>query len=67
VAQTHDTPEFRTSSYCNSGTCVEVAVGSAVVAVRDKKNPAAGHIQVQPGAWARFLGGIRSNRWAQGV
>jgi hypothetical protein len=60
-------PEFRVSSYCNTGTCVEVAVTGAIVAVRDKKNPIAGHIQVQPGAWARFLDGIRSNRWPQGV
>jgi hypothetical protein len=56
-------PVFRTSSFCNTGTCVEVAVGARSVAVRDKKNPAAGHIQVKPRTWARFLGGIRADQW----
>jgi hypothetical protein len=58
VAQTYDAPEFRTSSFCNTGTCVEVAVTPDTVAVRDKKNPAAGQLNVGTAAWAAFLAAI---------
>lgn len=39
----------------NGGSCVEVAVMPAFVAVRDSKNPAGGHLMVNRAMWTRFV------------
>ncbi|MGA8113891.1 MAG: DUF397 domain-containing protein [Actinocatenispora sp.] len=44
----------------NNGNCVEVAVGAAVVGVRDSKDPAGGVLAVGAAGWRRFLDDIRS-------
>jgi hypothetical protein len=50
--------EFRKSSYSGGEQqheCVEVATNLAgIVAVRDSKQPARGHIQCPPAQWAAF-------------
>ncbi|MFJ2904160.1 DUF397 domain-containing protein [Streptomyces sp. NPDC087212] len=45
------------SSYSDNegGECVEVAVGKAVVRVRDSKNPAYGNFGVSHASWGEFL------------
>ncbi|MFE7976905.1 DUF397 domain-containing protein [Streptomyces shenzhenensis] len=48
---------WRKSSYSGNtgGECVEVADLTALVAVRDSKNPGAGRFAVAPEAWTAFL------------
>ncbi|MGP3774833.1 DUF397 domain-containing protein [Streptomyces sp. SDT5-1] len=45
------------SSYSSSegGQCLEVAVDTTVVHVRDSKNPAGPHLTVAPEAWVTFV------------
>ena len=46
------------SSYSGaSGNCVEVALDRS--AIRDSKNPAAGHVTVPANHWCAFLSGVR--------
>ncbi len=40
-------------------TCVEVALTSAVTAVRDSKAPGAGHLTVPHPAWSALLSSLR--------
>lgn len=49
---------FRTSSYCNTGTCVAVALTREGVAVRDNKAPDAGQLTVGRPAWTAFLANV---------
>ncbi|GAA1946057.1 DUF397 domain-containing protein [Amycolatopsis minnesotensis] len=51
--------QWRKSSYSGMGggdnnECVEVAVSTETVGVRDTKDRAAGHLTVSPAAWAAF-------------
>lgn len=56
-----DTP-WRKSSYSgNDSDCVEVALGSAVVGVRDSKQPEAGHLAVETTAFRSFVNHIKAN------
>jgi hypothetical protein len=52
------------SSYSDGGNaCVEVAQGlSAVVPVRDSKNPSGPALVIPAGTWAAFVDGIVKNR-----
>lgn len=46
------------SSYSagNGGECVEVALGSGVLRVRDSKDKAGPMVTLAPNAWAEFVG-----------
>lgn len=57
--------EFRTSSYCNSGTCVAAAVTREGTAVRDDKNPDGPVLAFPRKSWTAFLDGIRVNRYQE--
>jgi hypothetical protein len=48
---------WRKSSYSNgnNGNCVEVALDSELVGVRDSKAPTSGELAVPARAWAAFL------------
>jgi hypothetical protein len=48
---------WRKSTYSNgnNGECVEVALDTEVVGVRDSKAPASGELTVPAAAWAAFL------------
>lgn len=46
---------WRTSSYCEGGSCIEVAQASASMLVRDTKDHDAGTLRVRPAAWSAFL------------
>jgi hypothetical protein len=52
---------WRKSSYSNGsgGACVEVAVSTDEVAVRDSKHTAGPTIAVNPAAWQAFLATTR--------
>ncbi|OXM71704.1 DUF397 domain-containing protein [Amycolatopsis vastitatis] len=51
------TSQWRKSSYSggNNGNCVEVALNTELVGVRDSKAPASGELAVPAEAWATFL------------
>ncbi|MEQ8144054.1 DUF397 domain-containing protein [Streptomyces sp. OP7] len=54
--------DWRRSSYSgsNGGECVEVALtGTAVIPVRDSKNPTGPVVTVGAPAWRAFLGSLR--------
>ncbi|MFE6623662.1 DUF397 domain-containing protein [Streptomyces sp. NPDC057740] len=61
-----DSAAWRKSSYSNSqaGECLEVAdnLPGAVVPVRDSKNPNGPALLFGDGAWARFVGGLKTAR-----
>jgi len=47
---------WRKSSHSGGGNqCVEVAAVDGAYAVRDSKNPAAGHLAFSAQAWGQFL------------
>ncbi|MEU6722408.1 DUF397 domain-containing protein [Nonomuraea wenchangensis] len=52
---------WRASSFCNGGSCVEVALLSAdTVGVRDNKNPDGPVIVFETSAWDAFVGRIKA-------
>jgi len=51
---------WRKSSYSGQYNCVEVALTSEIAAVRDSKNPAAGHLAVSPRQWGFFVRSLKS-------
>jgi hypothetical protein len=46
----------------NTDNCVEVARPSAGAALRDSKNPAAGHLGLDQASWASFLATVKTGR-----
>ena len=44
----------------SGGQCVEVAVTSAAVGVRDSKDRGAGHFAVAPGRWMAFTARVKT-------
>lgn len=51
---------WRKSSRSTAGNdCVEVAAAGGACAVRDSKNPAAGHLVFDSGTWQQFTGGMK--------
>jgi Domain of unknown function (DUF397). len=46
----------------NGGSCVEIArLGRGILALRDSKNPSAGHLTVSPQEFRAFLNRIVAN------
>jgi len=55
---------WRKSSYSNAGNaCVEVGQAQAAYAVRDSKNPGAGHLTFGPDAWTAFVGDVKAGKY----
>lgn len=56
-------PQWRISSRCNNGGCVEVALlSSGTVGVRDNKNPNSPILTFSAAEWNVFIKGIREAR-----
>jgi hypothetical protein len=53
---------WRRSSRCASTACIEVALGAAIVKVRDSEHPAGARLEFPAAAWNAFLGGLRQGR-----
>jgi hypothetical protein len=51
--------QWRRSSDCTSGTCVEVADAEDRVLVRDSKDPAAAPLTFTREEWAAFVAGVK--------
>jgi Domain of unknown function (DUF397) len=54
----HLAPEFKTSSFCSGGDCVEVGLRDGGVAVRDTKDRRR-ELTFSPQEWAAFVAGIK--------
>lgn len=55
MPQTEDGPLiWKTSTYTDSGSCVEWARPAAAVLVRDTKDRGRGRVQLSEGAWQAF-------------
>lgn len=53
--------EFRTSSFCTLGNCVEVgALPAGGVVMRDSKDPAGGQLTFSRTEWAEFVAAAKS-------
>jgi hypothetical protein len=59
------TVRWRRSSACTGAdsTCVEVAVGTEAVAVRDSKDAAGPVLRFTPAEWRAFLAGVRAGEF----
>ena len=63
MAQMDNQPQWRRSSRCDGGQCVEVAFTGALVAMRDGKNPAGPQLSIEPHSWMAFVGAVRSGEF----
>jgi hypothetical protein len=62
------TLRWRKSSRSTAGNdCVEVAAARGICAVRDSKNPTAGHLAFRSGMWRQFLAALKNRTDAQGM
>jgi hypothetical protein len=50
--------QWRRSTRCSTGACVEVAEGSDAVLVRDSKQPEGGNLRISHVAWMAFIAAI---------
>lgn len=60
-------PDFRRSSYCYNGACVEVAASADVILVRDSKHPDALVLRFTRGEWSDFLSGVAAGEFSPGT
>jgi hypothetical protein len=56
--------EFAPSSFCHSGSCVEVAARDGAVLVRDSKDPDGPVLQFTAEEWDSFLRGARAGEFS---
>lgn len=51
------------STFCDSVTCVEVAVSDGVVLVRDSKDPSLAPFAYSINEWTAFIAGVRAGQF----
>jgi len=59
----NETPEWQKSSYCGTNACVEVAMTSNTVLVRDSKNPQVTPLSFSSDEWSAFVEGVRAGEF----
>jgi hypothetical protein len=59
----NEMPQWQKSSYCASNACVEVAMTSNAVLVRDSKNPQDAPLSFTADEWSAFVQGVRSGEF----
>ena len=57
--------DWRKSSYCGGGACVEVAQSSDSVLVRDSKNPNSPVLQFTVQEWSDFVAGVTAGEFSR--
>jgi len=55
--------QWRRSSYCGSGACVEVARSSDGFLVRDAKDPESPVLSFTAEEWSAFVAGVKSDEF----
>jgi hypothetical protein len=59
---------WRKSSRSTAGNdCVEITAAGGICAVRDSKNPTAGHLAFRGGTWRQFLATLKNHTHDQGT
>lgn len=61
MTQSQSPVPWRISSWSNGTNCIEVAVQSESVQIRDSKNRAGRTLSVPAATWQTFIEGIRRN------
>lgn len=56
-------PAWRRSSFCASGSCVEVATNGAQIGIRDNKDPSAGELWLTPVEFRAFVAAVRDGNF----
>ena len=59
----NQTLQWKKSSYCNTGACVEVALTADGALVRDSKNPHVAPLAFTTEEWSAFLQGVLANEF----
>jgi len=57
-------PQWRRSSYCANGACIEVATDGPSVGIRDSKDLAAGELRLTPAEFRAFIAAVRDGNFA---
>ncbi len=55
--------QWRRSSRCESGSCVEVAHIDGTIAIRDSKNAAGAVLIFSPEEWTAFVASVRNGEF----
>lgn len=64
ASDSFDTPQFKVSSYCAGGACVEVAqLPDGTVAVRDGGDPARPAHVFSLAEWRAFVAGVKNGEY----
>lgn len=58
------TPEWRRSSRCTGGNCIEVAKVGGQYLIRDSKNPDMAPHSFTEAEWVAFVDGVKSGEFA---
>lgn len=61
MSERHEHLTWKTSTYCGTASCVEVAVGTSTVQVRSSTEVAGPRLMFPTAAWAAFLDGVRAD------
>ena len=56
-------PQWRRSTYCANGACIEVATDGPRVGIRDSKAPAAGELWLSPVEFRAFIAAVRDENY----
>lgn len=56
-------PFWRTSSFCSTGSCVEVAMTAGLILVRDTKKPDQPPLMYTKEEWRDFIAGAKSGEF----
>ncbi|GEL23275.1 hypothetical protein PSU4_22290 [Pseudonocardia sulfidoxydans NBRC 16205] len=56
-------PEFRRSSYCHTGSCLEVAEDGEHIIIRDSTKADAPPLIVTRAEWDEFVRGVKNNEF----
>jgi predicted secreted Zn-dependent protease len=54
---------WRTSTFCSSGACVEVAPTAECILLRDSKDPAGPVLAFSHDEWAAFVSGVHAREF----
>jgi hypothetical protein len=60
---TTEAPQWRKSSYCSNGTCIEVAEVAGEFLIRDSKSPAQSPLRFTADEWTAFVRGVNEGQF----
>jgi hypothetical protein len=63
IGHSGEPPQWRKSSRCGTGACVEVATGDTVVGMRDSKDPHSPALSFSHAEWRVFIDGVKDGNF----